>query len=39
MFSLTCGLYTPKKCSNIIGYESHTKEGTCMGEIGKGKET
>jgi hypothetical protein len=39
MFSLICGLQTQNKCSNIIGRGSHTKEGTCMGEIGKGKET
>jgi hypothetical protein len=31
--------YRPKKCSNIIGHGSHTKERTCMGGIGKGKET
>jgi hypothetical protein len=27
------------KCSNIIGHRSHTKRRTCMGEIGKRKET
>jgi hypothetical protein len=39
MFSLICRLQTQKKCSNIIGHGSHTKGITCMGEIGKGKET
>jgi hypothetical protein len=38
-FSLICGLRTQNKCSNIIGHGSHTKGRTCMGEIGKGKET
>jgi hypothetical protein len=28
-----------KKCSNIIGYGSHTKGRPHMGRIGKGKET
>jgi hypothetical protein len=31
--------YRPKKCSNIIGHESHTKGRTYTGGIGKGKET
>jgi hypothetical protein len=38
MFSLICGLYTQNKCSNIIGYGSHTNGSMCVGGIGKGKE-
>jgi hypothetical protein len=28
-----------KKCSNIIGHDSHATGRTCTGGIGKGKET
>jgi hypothetical protein len=37
-FSLICGFYIQNKCSNIIGYGSHTKERTCTGGTGKEKE-
>jgi hypothetical protein len=39
MFSLRCGLQAQNKCSNIIGYGSHTKRRTLIGEIRKGKES
>jgi hypothetical protein len=32
-------MFSPHKCSNIIGHGSHTKRRTCMGGIGEGKET
>jgi hypothetical protein len=37
MFSLICRLETQNKCSNIIGYGSHTKGRTHTGGIGKGR--
>jgi hypothetical protein len=38
MSSLTWGLKTQIKCSDIIGHGSHTKGRTCTGEMEKGKE-
>jgi hypothetical protein len=38
IFSLICELQTLNKCSNIIGYRSHTKGTPCTGGVGKGKE-
>jgi hypothetical protein len=39
MFSLINRLQIYNKCSNIIGYRSHTKGRSCKAGIRKGKET